>query len=97
MDQENEYSDPNYHHEKEQENTMRDISTIAREIRKDWIKPAFGAVPYLDALLQLEKVTDYYYQDSAKSIIRYFLANAPNWRGEAATRIKKELRDMLGK
>jgi hypothetical protein len=75
---------------------MRNISTIAREIRRDWQKPYFGAVPYLDAMFGLETLDDRYFQDSAKSIICYFLSNASSWRGETAKRIKKELKDMVG-
>jgi len=75
---------------------MRNISTIAREIRRDWVKPYFGAVPYLEAMYSLEKVTDNYGCDSAEGIIAYFLSNASTWRGETAKRAKKELKEMIG-
>lgn len=74
---------------------MRPIYEIAREISKDWPAPFFGAVPYLRAMMTLDKVTDEYGFDSAKSIIRYFLANARTWKGETAKRIKAELKSML--
>ncbi|GAG28430.1 unnamed protein product, partial [marine sediment metagenome] len=32
---------------------MRNLSEIASEIRKDWSKVYFGAVPYLDAMSTL--------------------------------------------
>jgi len=74
---------------------MRNISEIATEIRTDWKKPYFGAVPYLEAMASLSTVNDNYFYDSAKSVINYFLANATTWRGETAKRIKKELKDLL--
>lgn len=72
--------------------TLRDI---AKEIRSDWKKVYFGAVPYLDAMETLDGMQDNYYLDSAASVVRYFLANAGTWRGETARRIKKELNSML--
>ena len=75
---------------------MRNISTIAREIRKDWQKPNYAALPYLDAMYLLGSLDDRYGYDSAASIIRYFLSNASSWRGETAKRIKKELKDLVG-
>lgn len=73
----------------------RSLSTIAREIRADWKKPYFGAVPYLDAMLTLDSVSDNYYYDSGRSIVAYFLANASTYRGETAKRIKLELKSIL--
>ena len=72
----------------------RSLSVIAAEIRKDWKKPYFGAVPYLNAMMCLDKITDNYGFDTGKSIILYFLANAGTWKGETARRIKKELNAM---
>lgn len=43
----------------------------------------------------LDKVTDKYFMDSAKSIINYFLSNASGWRGEEAKRIKAELKAII--
>ncbi len=73
----------------------RSLSTIAREIRSDWKKPYFGAVPYLDAMLSLDSIDDEYYYDSAETIVIYFLANAATYRGETAKRIKLELKSIL--
>lgn len=73
----------------------RSLSVIAAEIRKDWKKPYFGAVPYLNAMMCLDKITDNYGFDSAKSIVLYFLGNAGTWKGETARRIKKELNAMV--
>lgn len=79
----------------------RPLYEIANEIRKDWKATSkkgiyFGAVPYLDAMATLNKVTDNYYEDSAESIVVYFLANASTYKGETAKRIKKELKAMCG-
>lgn len=73
----------------------RSLASIAREIRLTWPKVYFGAVPYLEAMAQLERITDMYFQDSAESIVLYFLSNASTWRGPDAKRIKLELRAML--
>jgi hypothetical protein len=74
----------------------RSLNTIAREIKREWTKPYFGAVPYLDAMLSLNGVNDQYGFDSGKSIVLYFLANAGSWRGDKAKQIKNELKLMAG-
>ena len=55
---------------------VRPIYEIEREISRDWKKVYFGAVPYLDAMKDLNKITDNYIHDSGKSVVLYFLANA---------------------
>jgi hypothetical protein len=72
----------------------RPLYEIAREIRKDWTKPYFGAVPYLEAMETLSDISQDYYADSAESIVLYFLSNAQTWKGETARRIKKELKEL---
>ncbi len=72
----------------------RPIHVIAREIRGDWRKVYFGAVPYLDAMGSLESIGENYGADSGRSIVLYFLANANTWRGETARRIKLELKAL---
>lgn len=74
---------------------MRSISAIALEIKQDWKKPYFGAVPYLNAMSTLDTIKDKYYLDSGESIVMYFLSNASTWRGANAKRIKAELKDIL--
>ena len=75
---------------------VRPLYEIAKEIRNDWgSKIYFGAKPYLGAMLTIDKITDRYMCDDAKTIVRYFLSNASSWRGENARRIKKELNEML--
>jgi hypothetical protein len=75
---------------------MRPLYEIAAEIRKDWKKPYFGAVPYLSAMSDLGSINENYGADSAKSIVLYFLSNASTWRGETAKRVKKELKAIAG-
>jgi len=75
---------------------VRPIWKIAQEIKADWKKPYFGAVPYLQALSSLTDISDNYGLDSAKEMIIYFLANATTWKGEKAKEIKKELRAIAG-
>lgn len=74
---------------------MRPIFEIANEIKNDWKKVYFGAIPYLNAMQQLNSIDDYYGVDSADSVLRYFLANAKTWKGETAKRIKIELKNLL--
>lgn len=73
----------------------RSLAAIAREIRKDWTKPYFGAVPYLSAMASLGDIGEAYGEDSAKSVVLYFLSNATTWKGETARRVKAELKTML--
>ena len=80
---------------------VRPLHVIAAEIRATWRNklgvPAvnYAARPYLDAMRQLDRITDNYYLDSADDVVRRFLSNATSWRGEDARRIKAELRAML--
>ena len=72
----------------------RSLSEIAREIRKEWPNVNYAARPYFEAMRELSSVNDSYGLDDGKSIVLYFLANAGTWRGEAARRIKAELREI---
>ena len=74
---------------------MRTIWAIADEVNQDWKKPYFGAVPYLDAMRSLSTIREKYFDDSAESVVMYFLANASTWRGDVAKRVKLELKQML--
>ncbi len=71
------------------------ISDIAGIIGFDWANPAPAAKPYLSAMYMIQDITDNYYQDSGKSIVSYFLANAGSWRGEVAREVKRELNRRL--
>jgi hypothetical protein len=74
----------------------RPIYEIASEIEQEWPKVNYAARPYLDAMHALTNITDNYYMDSGKSVVLYFLSNASSFRGEAAKRIKKELKALAG-
>jgi len=74
--------------------THRTLSQIASEVRKDWQNVNFAAKPYLDAMAQLDSVSQNYGWDSGKSIVLYFLGNASSWRGDKAKAIKAELKAM---
>ena len=76
-------------------NANRPLYEIAGEIRRDWKKVYFGAVPYLSAMATLDSINSMYILDSGRSIVAYFLANATTWKGEKAREIKKELNAML--
>ena len=74
---------------------MRTVREIAREIFADWKKVNYAALPYLEAMLQIENINDNYGADSGKNVVIYFLSNAASWRGENARRIKKELAVLI--
>ncbi len=74
---------------------MRTLHEIAGEIRRDWKKVYFGAVPYLEALECMESPQGNFGADSGREIVLYFLSNATSWKGETARRIKAELKGMI--
>ena len=73
----------------------RPLFVIANEIKADWVKPYFGAIPYLDAMSTLTDIKDSYYADSADTIVLYLLSNMTTYRGETARRIKLELKGLI--
>lgn len=73
----------------------RSISTIASDISRNWGRPYYGAVPYLNAMYSLHSISDNYGADTGQSVVLYFLANAQSWRGPEAKRIKRELNALL--
>jgi len=75
----------------------RPLYKIANEILKDWPngQSNYHAMPYIKAMAQLSSIHDDFHNDSARSIVLYFLSNARAWRGENARRIKLELQEML--
>jgi len=72
----------------------RSIRSIALDIRKEWTKVNYAAKPYLDAMMELNSINDKYYEDSAKSVVLYFLSNASSFRGERAKALKAELKAL---
>jgi len=79
----------------EDEQLVHSISDLAKQIQADWRKPYFGAVPYIVAMRQIHLISDRYYEESAKDVVVYFLANAQTWRGEEARRIKAILNKLV--
>lgn len=75
---------------------MKIISIIAREISRDWKNVNYAAKPYLQAMYSLDTVNDKFYQDDARSVVSYFLANASGYRGEAAKAHKTALKTIVG-
>lgn len=73
----------------------RSLNVIAAEIKADWLPVGPYARDYVTAMSNLRSVDDDYYHDTGRSIVRYFLANAQNWRGEKARQIKAELNRLL--
>ena len=73
----------------------RSISSIARDIKRVWVKPYFGAKPYLQAMEYLDNIHSKYIYDDARSIVMYFLANASTFRGNDAKVLKQELKNLL--
>lgn len=82
----------------------RQLRAIALDIIQNWPAASDGrggantnhpAGAYVDPMLSLADIHQDYGQDSARSIVQYFLSNAGTWRGPEARRIKTELRGML--
>ena len=75
---------------------MQTISTIAREISREWKNVNYAAKPYLEAMRSLDSASDSFGYDSAKSVVAYFLANASGYRGDTAKAHKAALKAIVG-
>jgi len=73
----------------------RPLHVIARDIVRHWPNVNYAAKPYLGAMRYLNSTSDTYGEDSAYSVVAYFLSNATGWRGPEAKAIKAELNAML--
>lgn len=75
----------------------RTFRQIAKDIKSTWLNVYFGAVPYLEAMLELDTTNPdaMYYYDRAEDIALYFLANASTFRGNDAKRLKDELKKLI--
>jgi len=71
------------------------LSYTAQIIRSNWVNPSPYALPYLEALEQLNSIDDNYYADTAESVVIYFLANAQTWRGDTARLVKAHLKSLV--
>lgn len=81
------------------ENTNKSLTHIslyryAGQIKRDWSNMDYGAKPYVSAMFDLDQITENYGQDTARSIVLYFLSNARSWRGEVAKQVKAELKKI---
>lgn len=72
------------------------LEEIARVIRKDWKKVNFGAVPYLEAMGEIDS-NGMFMNDPWNHIVAYFLGNANTWKGPVAKEVKAELKKRLKK
>jgi hypothetical protein len=73
----------------------RPVYKIAADILNDWNRPNYAALPYLTAMLTINSHCENYGQDTAKSIILYFLSNASTYRGSKAKELKSELKTLI--
>lgn len=74
------------------------LNQIADVIIDDWeSKLSPKAWPYVEAMMSLDSIDDECGQDSAESVVAYFLANAKQWRGPIAQKVKQYLRGLLAK
>ena len=71
------------------------LSYTAQIIRTNWVNPSPYALPYIDAMAQLNSIEDNYYADTAHSVVIYFLANAQTWRGDTARLVKAHLKGLV--
>jgi asparagine synthetase B (glutamine-hydrolysing) len=78
-------------------NETRPIHEIADDIHAAWPNVYFGAKPYLEAMQDLNSIEENYGNDSARSIVLYFLSNANSFRGEEARALKAELKALVSK
>lgn len=78
-------------------NNKRTFQQIAKDIKSTWLNVYFGAVPYLEAMLELDTTDPNapYIFETARDIVIYFLANAQTFRGADAKRLKAELKSMI--
>lgn len=70
------------------------LSKIAHCIKRDWIKPAVAAVPYLNAMSEIDSVDKrfVYIAEPAEQLVNGFLSNCSTWRGPGARALKAELK-----
>jgi hypothetical protein len=73
----------------------RPLYLIAEEIKANWLNLSPHALPYVEAMAQLNTIKDQYYADTAYGVVSYFLANAGGWRGDTARKIKAELKSLI--
>lgn len=70
----------------------RTIREIALEIESEWKTPGFKATVYLKEMLRIDGPKRYKSNHYYSAVIASFLVHATHWKGEAADRLKAELR-----
>ena len=71
------------------------LSYTAQIIRDNWNNPSPYALPYIEAMAQINSIEDNDYADTAHSVVIYFLANAQTWRGDTARLVKAHLKSLV--
>jgi hypothetical protein len=72
------------------------LNELAVICKKDWKNIPVHAKAYLEPMTELDNISQNFYQDSGKSIVLYFLANASQWTGPTARAVKAELKRRAG-
>lgn len=77
---------------------MRGLNVITKEVRKNWSSPYIGATPWLMYMSNIysDNLNTEYQGVMGREAVTEFLDNADTWEGEVATKIKAELKKMLG-
>ena len=84
----------------------RPLNQIAAEVMTNWIDMQrgktnsppnfmFHARPYLDALFDMEDISQPYGLEEGVFVVLYFLNNVQPWRGDVARQIKAELNEQV--
>ena len=74
----------------------RRLPQVAADIRRHWAQPYYAAVPYIEAMDNLQSLSGRYGGDDGATVVTNFLSLSGMWSGREADRIKAELRDMVG-
>lgn len=80
------------------QNTMEipnQISAIAEIIKQDWKTPHPWAASSLDFMLSIEDISEIYLDDTAVTIVQFFLENADTWQSPTAWAVKGKLTQLI--
>jgi len=73
-------------------------ATLGAIVKADWGgKVYFGAVPYLQALLEMDSFDQQYYQEYGRHIGLRFLGQAFSYRGPVAKAVKLRIKELCSK
>lgn len=73
------------------------LSQIADIVIDDWKNMPPKAWHYVEAMMNIDDITDRFGYSDGKEIISYFLINAQGWQGTTARKVKKHLNGLLKK